>query len=307
VTAAMTASTVGTTAAGRGAVTIVVITRDRRESLLHTVARLRRLPGAPPVVVIDNASSDGTAAALQEACPDVEVMRLDRNLGAAGRTEGVLRAGTPYVAFSDDDSWWDDGSLDTAATVLDQHPSVALLAARLLVGPEGRLDPVCHAMADSPLGVVPGVGPAILGFVACGAVVRRSAYLEAGGFHPRFGVGGEESLLAIDLVERGWQCAYDDRVVARHHPSPHRVATAREARVLRNDLWTLWLRHRPGAALAGTVRRLRQWPNKPVRTGLRQAIGGWRWVRHERVAVAPSTGRLLQRLSAQPCPQDDRK
>ena len=190
------------------------------------------------------------------------------------------------------------GALDSAVTVLDQHPALGLLAARLLVGRTGHLDPVSREMAASPLGVVPGVGPVILGFLACAAVVRRSAYLDAGGFHPRYGVGGEEALLAIDLVERGWQCVYVDHVVARHQPSAQRAPGEREARVVRNDLWTLWLRHRPGGALTGTLRRLRRWPSEPVRTGTREAIGGWRWVRHERAAVTQSTHRLLQRLAA---------
>jgi GT2 family glycosyltransferase len=293
----MTSPTFGATAVGRGAVTVVVITRDRLESVLRTVARLRGLPEAPSVVVVDNASSDDTAAVLQTTFPDVDVVRLAHNLGAAGRTVGVLRARTPYVAFSDDDSWWDDGSLDHAVTLLDEHPRVALLAAHLLVGPQGHPDPVCRLMAAGPLGVVPGVGPRVLGFLACAAVVRRSAYLDVGGFHPRFVVGGEEALLAIDLVERGWQCAYVDRMVARHHPSDHRATGTREAHVVRNDLWTLWLRQRPWAALTGTLRRLEQWPSDPARTGLRQAVGGWRWVLRERTVVTPGTGRLLERLS----------
>jgi GT2 family glycosyltransferase len=294
----MTSSTAGTPAGRVGGVTVVVITRNRRESLLRTVDRLRGLPEAPPLVVVDNASGDGTTQALQAAWPDVDVVRLDDNLGAAGRTVGVVRAGTPYVAFCDDDSWWDPGALDRAATVLDQHPRLGLVAARLLVGSAGRLDPVSREMAASPLGVVPGVGPVVLGFLACAVVVRRSAYLDAGGFHPRYGVGGEEALLAIDLVERGWQCAYVDRVVARHHPSSERASGERETRVVRNDLWTLWLRHRPRGALTGTVRRLRRWPSGPVRAGFREAIGGLRWVRRERAAVTPSTDRLLQRLAA---------
>jgi len=277
---------------------VVVISRDRRDSLLNTLARLRSLPQAPPVVVVDNASSDATDQAVRDNYPDVDVVRLDHNRGAAGRTVGVLRATTPYVAFSDDDSWWDEGALDRAASVLDEHPELAVVAGRIMVGPEARLDPVCREMRGSPLGDVPGAGPLILGFVACAAVVRRSAYLEAGGFHPRYGVGGEEALLAIDLAERGWQCAYVDGVVARHHPSPQRAVGPREARVVRNDLWTLWLRHRPWAALTGTLRRLRGWPTEPpVRAGLRQAVAGWRWVLRERVTVTAETWRHLQRLS----------
>ena len=41
----------------------------------------------------------------------------------------------------------------------------------------------------------------MLGFLACGAVARRSAVLACGGFHERYGFGGEEQLLAIDMVE----------------------------------------------------------------------------------------------------------
>jgi GT2 family glycosyltransferase len=291
----MTPSTAGSSS---GKVTVVVITRNRLESLLHTLERLRGLPAVPPVVVVDNASTDGTALAVRGTHPDVDVVRLDRNVGAAGRTVGVLRASTPYVAFSDDDSWWDAGALDEAASLLDRNPRLAVVAGRILVGPEGRLDPVCREMAHSPLGELPGAGPVVLGFVACGAVVRRSAYLEVGGFHPRYGVGGEEALLAIDLAERGWLCAYVDRVVASHHPSPQRGVGDRQVGTTRNDLWTLWLRHPPPAAVIGTLQRLRRWRTEPgVLAGLRQAVAGWRWVLGERAVVTPATARALRLLS----------
>jgi hypothetical protein len=65
-----------------------------------------------------------------------------------------------------------------------------VLAARVLVGPDRRRDPVCDEMAHSPLGRAADLpGPSVLGFIACGAVVRRSAFLEVGGFHARLGVG----------------------------------------------------------------------------------------------------------------------
>jgi hypothetical protein len=54
--------------------------------------------------------------------PLLEVIRLPRNMGAAGRTAGLRRAQTPYVAFADDDSWWAPGSLEFAEALLDAHP-----------------------------------------------------------------------------------------------------------------------------------------------------------------------------------------
>jgi GT2 family glycosyltransferase len=247
---------------------------------------------------VDNASSDGTGSAVRRAYPAVQLVELDQNLGAAARTIGVRRAVTPYVAFSDDDSWWEPGALPLAGTVLDHAPRLAVVAGQILVGPEAHVDPVCALMARSPLGVVPGAGPRVLGFLACGSVVRRWAYLEAGGFHPRYGVGGEEALLAIDLAARGWDCAYVGEVVARHHPSAQRDVAHRQARVVRNDLWTLWLRRRCGAAAKTTLRRLLWSRREPtIRAGAWQAAAGWRWVLRERRPVAPDIERRLDMLA----------
>jgi GT2 family glycosyltransferase len=165
--------------------------------LLTTLGHLRALPEKPKIVVVDNASSAGTVEAVRHRYPGVEVIPLDENRGAAGCNVGVKCVDTPYVAFSDDDSWWAPGSLARAADLLDAHARLGLLAAGTLVGPEEREDPICAEMATSPLPAESDLpGPPVLGFLACAAVVRRSAYLEVGGFDPRLLIGGEEELLA---------------------------------------------------------------------------------------------------------------
>jgi N-acetylglucosaminyl-diphospho-decaprenol L-rhamnosyltransferase len=56
------------------------------------------------------------------------------------------------------------------------------VAARILVGPEERTDPVTALMADSPLPRAEDApGPSVLGFLACSAVLRREAFLQVGG------------------------------------------------------------------------------------------------------------------------------
>src|SRR5919201_3477735 len=160
-------------------VAVVVATRDRSRELLGTLTRLRALPERPRVVVVDNGSSDGTAAMVRAHHPGVEVVELRRNLGGAARTVGAASVAARYVAFSDDDSWWAPGALARAAAILDRHARLAVLAARVLVGPEGALDPICASMARSRLpGAADLPGPAVLGFVACGSVARRDAFLQ---------------------------------------------------------------------------------------------------------------------------------
>jgi GT2 family glycosyltransferase len=153
---------------------VVMMTRDRREQTLNALGHLLALPEAPPVVVVDNGSGDGTAAAVRERFPDVVVIELDHNAGSVARTFGVRALSTPYVAFSDDDSWWQPGALKLAAERFDTQPRLGLLAARILVGPQDREDPLNAVLAASPLRRRDGnPEPALLGFVACGAVVRR--------------------------------------------------------------------------------------------------------------------------------------
>jgi GT2 family glycosyltransferase len=250
--------------AAAGKVTVVIATRDRRAELCRTLDHLAELPERPPVVVVDNNSRDGTPAMVRDRHPAVRVVSLRRNVAAAARNAGVLRAATPYVAFSDDDSWWEPGSLPAAAGVLNAHPRLGLIAASVLVGEQAQPDPINAMLAASPLprGTLPG--PRVLGFLACGSVVRRDAFLAVGGFSPLLFIGGEEELLAYDLAAAGWAAAYLPDVVAHHHPSAVRDPARRRYLQARNRALVAWLRRPARAALAVTAELARSARREPA-------------------------------------------
>ncbi|MFG3496570.1 glycosyltransferase family 2 protein [Streptomyces sp. NPDC047928] len=232
--------------------TVVVITHDRRDQVTRTLDRLAELPERPPVIVVDNASRDGTAEAVARRHPHVTVLGSARNLGAAGRNLGVRHARTPFVAFSDDDSWWEPGALRTAERLFDAYPRLGLVAATVRTGSDGAPDPLNATLAGSPLGRPADLpGPEVLGFLACAAVARRSAYLEAGGYHPALFIGGEETLFAYDLAARGWGVCHVPDVVAVHRPSGG-ARPGRRAVMRRNAVLTAWLRRPPAVALRRT-------------------------------------------------------
>jgi GT2 family glycosyltransferase len=274
--------------------TVVIATRNRREGLLATLARLTALPERPTIVVVDNASADGTPHAVRESFPSIEVVELRENRAAAARTIGVELAKTELVALSDDDSWWSPGSLMRAEGIFARHPRLGLAAARVLVGEEEDEDPTCSLMASSPLARGQLPGPRVLGFVACGAVVRRQAYLETGGFEPRFELACEEQLLAIELSRRGWELAYLPELVAHHYPSPLRNAARRRQLETRNALWLTWLIYRTSRATSESIRIAREALRDPARRrGLFNALGGLLWVLRRR---SPVVGTLEQDL-----------
>lgn len=278
---------------------VVIATRNRAQDLYITLEKLQQLPESLDIVVADNASTDGSPDLVAERFPDVTVLRLPRNLGAAARNAGVEMLSTPYVAFCDDDSWWAGGSLSRAVSILDANPKVGLLAAKVLVGRENQVDGTCDLMANSPLEQPSGSpGPRILGFIACGAIVRREAFLQANGFDAHFGIGGEEDLLAMSMASAGWDLIYVDDLIVHHHPSPIRNRSARREILTRNHLWTTWLR-RPLAvvtrttvsALAGAA------TNSGARRGLIQAFRGLLWVRRQRQVLPVEVERMVRRLS----------
>ncbi len=247
-------------------VTTVVATRNRWPDLQRSLPRHEG-----PVLLVDNGSTDDTPALVGRSFPSVRVVELPENVGAPARNVGVEAATTPYVAFADDDSWWAPGMLERAADVFDAHPRLGLVQGRILVGPEEQLDPACEEMSRSPLDATGLPGPGLLGFVACGAIVRREAYLEAGGFDPVVFFAGEEERLSYDLAAAGWGLAYLSQLVAHHHPSPVRDDDGRRRSVIvRNRLLTALMRrpwpvvvHEARAALADDA---------PARRGAWEAV-----------------------------------
>jgi GT2 family glycosyltransferase len=281
-----------------GRTTVVVITHNRRAELLRTLTRLRELPERPPVIVTDNASSDGTAEAVRRDFPEVLLLEPGANLGAVGRNLAVRHVRTPYVAFCDDDTWWEPGSLRRAADLLDGRPCLAGVTARIVVEPSGTEDPVVKELRESPLtGPDSLPGPPLGSFLAAATVLRTDAFRAAGGFHPGLWLGGEEELLATDLLRQGWWLSYVEDLTIHHQASSARDSTARRILGIRNTLWFTWLRRPLLPALRRTAGLMVTVPRD--RASVRAfalAAAGLPWVLRQRAPVPPEIERRLAAL-----------
>jgi GT2 family glycosyltransferase len=279
-------------------VTVVVITHNRRAELARTLGHLARLPEKPAVVVVDNGSNDGSAAYVRWSHPEVQLIAARRNLGAVGRNVGLRRVLTPYVAFCDDDTWWDPGSLALAADALDAHQDIAAVTARIVVEPSGEDDPIVAELAHSPVAARPGLpGPALLSIMAGASVLRVDAFRAAGGFSPRLWLGGEEELLCTDLVTAGYWLCYLPAVIVHHQASLARDATRRRQLGIRNTLWFTWLRRPPRSALRRTAELARTVPRDAASAAaFLAALRGLPWVLRERRPVPAEVEAQIQLL-----------
>lgn len=279
-------------------VTVVVITHNRRVELARTLGYLADLPEKPAVIVVDNGSSDGSAAYVRWRHPDAQLIAARRNLGAVGRNLGLRRVLTPYVAFCDDDTWWDQGSLALAADALDAHPDVAAVTARIVVEPSGEDDPIVPELAQSPVRGRPGLpGPALLSIMAGASVLRVDAFRAAGGFSPRLWLGGEEELLCTDLVTAGYWLCYLPEATVHHQASLARDASVRRLLGIRNTLWFTWLRRPARSALRRTAELAVTVPGDATSVAaFSAALRGLPWVLRERRPVPPEVEAQIQLL-----------
>ena len=141
-----------------------------------------RLPEQPHVVVVDNGSTDGTAEAVRDRHPGVRADRQPEPTWARSAATWASRCvDTPYVAFCDDDTWWEPGSLRTAADVLDAAPAAGRASPRgSWSSPAAREDPIVAELRDSPV-----LGAAWLPGPGAGQLPRRGRRGAPGGLRRR--------------------------------------------------------------------------------------------------------------------------
>ncbi len=135
-------------AAGSPRVTAVVVTFNRRALLLEALAAVRAQTRAPErVIVIDNASTDGTAAAVRDRYPWAELVELAHNTGGAGGFAAglalALDGAADLVWLMDDDTVPEPGALAALLRARQRHPGgpPAVLASRV-VWTDGRPHPM---------------------------------------------------------------------------------------------------------------------------------------------------------------------
>jgi GT2 family glycosyltransferase len=203
-------------------VTVLVVTWRARDLLDKCLRALREQTAAHRVLVVDNASTDGTAELLRDF-PEARVLRLDRNRGfAGGVAAGLAEVDTAFVAMLNDDAAPAPGWL---RALLDAAGGAASVTSRLLL-PDGALNNAGVVLradgygADRALGEPDGPPydrPAeVFGFSGGGALLEVETLRAVGGFPERFFLYYEDTDTSWRLRLAGQRIVYAPAAVARH-------------------------------------------------------------------------------------------
>jgi GT2 family glycosyltransferase len=222
------------------ALDVVIVSYRSLELLRECLGSLRAHPPSCPmkVIVVDNASGDGSAEMVAAEYPDTDLVASPTNLGFASATNlGARRGDAPYVLALNPDTAVTEGALDTVLRAIEAHPDVGVVGARLL-RPDGSLDHASKRSFPTPLsalGHFTGVGrrPGAAGRLAAyrapevesgpvdavnGAfmLMRRSAFEAVGGFDEGYWMYMEDLDLSYTLAQAGWGTWYQPDATVMH-------------------------------------------------------------------------------------------
>jgi GT2 family glycosyltransferase len=215
---------------------VLVLSFNKREYTIRCLESVRAFEYAPcEVIVVDNASTDGTADVVAARFPEVHLIRSERNLGAAGgRNLGIRWANQHlpygYLLFLDDDTTSHPRLATELVIELRRHSDAGLVtpkayrsgAGRTLASAGGmRVRLGAGSIADIGAGE-PDNGQyeqrtAVDSCVGFAVLARREAVERSGGFDERYNpYGWEEVDLSLRIRELGYRIYYAPSAICWH-------------------------------------------------------------------------------------------
>jgi hypothetical protein len=213
---------------------IVIVSFNSRQFIEPCVRSLAEEPGATEheIVVVDNASSDGSAQAAQAFAPGVSVVANQTNVGfGRAANQGFQETTGEYVLVLNPDVTVTGGSLASMLRFMDTHQETGLLLPKLLY-PDGTVQPSCRTfytlwvllLRRTPLGAIfPNARAAREHLMAdwdharvrevdwglgAAMLLRRSALAGGAPFDERFFMYFEDVDLCARMKESGWKVVY---------------------------------------------------------------------------------------------------
>ncbi len=263
---------------------VVVPCRDGRRWLPGLLASVREQTRVPDrVLVVDDASQDGSADVARAEGADVLV--LERNVGfAAAANRGIEAAGTDAVALVNTDvvlapDWLErterrlvEGVASVATKMVALHDPAMLDDCGDVLRRDGVCEQRGHGRRDVGAYDEPGEV-----FAACAgaALYRRDAVLALGGFEESFFAYLEDVDLGLRLQTAGWRCAYEP-AVAHHAGQGSSAALVRPVgRLVARNTLLLVARHFPARWAGPVAYRQVGWLWHAARSGtLRDHVSG---------------------------------
>jgi GT2 family glycosyltransferase len=194
-------------------VSILIVTKNRKIELDHTLRVLERYidKSIHEVLVFDDASTDNTADLI--AVFDWVIWEhSNKGLGASlARNRLYKKAkGDIFIGFDDDAHPLSEEFISITESVFFKNPNVGIIAFQEI---KGIYESDNEALEHSDIN---GQSYITNDFVGCGFAIRKEVYDKTNGFPVWIDIYGEESCLAIEVLDLGYEIHYDNTIIVNH-------------------------------------------------------------------------------------------
>jgi len=195
-------------------VTVNILSFNRKDELRNTLTKVFEQDYKNiEVIVVDNASSDGSAEMVKTEFTSVQLIQMKKNIGIAGWNEGFKVAKGEYVLVLDDDSYPETNSIEAALFALSENTDVGIIAFNIF---NTKLN-------KSETTTLENNSPHY--FVGCGAMIRKVYLDQVGYFDDLYFIYYNEVDLSIRMLKKGYKILYLKESFVIHNISNIRPLT----------------------------------------------------------------------------------
>jgi len=188
-------------------VTVNILSFNRKDELRNTLSKVYEQDYKNiEIIVVDNASSDGSSEMVKQEFPNVQLIQMEKNIGIAGWNEGFKVAKGEYVLVLDDDSYPDKSSVLKAVQVFDKNNQLGIIAYNII---NLRLsNSETETFAQKPRF-----------FVGCGALIKTRVLNKIGFYNEQYFIYFHELDYSARCYDAGYEILYLSSVSVFHNQS----------------------------------------------------------------------------------------
>lgn len=222
-------------------ISVVTVNWNRKDELLRLLDSLRKQTLKNfEVIVVDNASTDGSVQAVREGFPEVRILEIEGNIGVcASFNRGAEKASGEIVFSADTDCLVKDRELfKKIAKKFEMLPHLGIIACAIKdfdTDTAYSINP-----AATPSGNPEG-GYNCLVYNGTGFAIAKRAVDEVGGYNESYFIYSNEMELSMKVIDAGYLCRFFPDIVVYHAPTKQQTRSTRyDYYMTRNVFWWQW-------------------------------------------------------------------
>jgi GT2 family glycosyltransferase len=241
-------------------VSIVMLAWNRKDDVRESLARIHEIEyDSLEIVVVDNASTDGTQQMVEQEFPNVRLIKMFKNIGIEAYNIGFENAKGEYIVIIDDDSFPAKYAIKRMVEAFETDQSLGVVA--FDVRNYYNYDDIKNELEnnDKLIEAKAVSNDYFMSFNGAGVGIRTELFRKIGYYPEEFFLYNNEMDCAFKIWDAGYRIEFFSNIVSYHKYSPKNRASWRAPfYYTRNAFWLIWKHYPVDLAIKHTLQLMYQ-------------------------------------------------